>query len=146
MNLSLAFEIIKALENIHKHTTHEGFIGLKATDPVGNLLGFSYGYRSLPGQFYREKLEKKVTQEQAGHWLKDCFEFVELAVDPSHKRMGVGSSLHDKTIIEVLNATSVLTTSIGNTPSLTLYKSKGWIVIKEDARLFHQKILKLFWV
>ncbi|SEA91981.1 Acetyltransferase (GNAT) family protein [Thalassobacillus cyri] len=111
-------ELEAAVENIHKHTTYEGFIGLKATDLRGKLIGFSYGYRSFPGQFYGEKLEKQMTLEQASHWLKDCFEFVELAVDSSHKRKGVGSSLHDKTLDEVLNTTSVLITSIDNNPAI----------------------------
>ncbi|WP_093044758.1 GNAT family N-acetyltransferase [Thalassobacillus cyri] len=84
-----------------------------------------------------------MTQEQADHWLKDCFEFVELAVDPSHKRLGVGSALHDKTLDEVLNTTSVLTTSIANNPAITLYKSKGWKPIKEVAPVISSENLQV---
>ncbi|MFB4169411.1 GNAT family N-acetyltransferase [Virgibacillus sp. JSM 102003] len=121
-----------AANNINKHTSYEGFKGLKAKDENGTLLGFTYGYTSLPGQFYREKLAAQLSDQQI-EWLIDCFEFVELAVDANVRRMGVGRKLHDRLLSEIDHNTSVLTTPIENNPAINLYISKGWEVIKENA-------------
>ncbi|MFZ3580236.1 hypothetical protein [Virgibacillus sp. DJP39] len=45
-----------AVKNIRKHISYDGFKGMKAKDKAGNLIGFAYGYTSLPTQFYREKI------------------------------------------------------------------------------------------
>ncbi|MGP4108525.1 GNAT family N-acetyltransferase [Virgibacillus sp. L01] len=122
-----------AANNINKHTSYGGFKGLKAKDENGTLLGFTYGYTSLPGQFYREKLAAQLTDLQQINWLNDCFEFVELAVETKVRRMGVGRKLHDRLLSKINYDTSVLTTSVENNPAINLYISKGWEVIKENA-------------
>lgn len=132
-----------ALRNIQKHTTYEGYTGMKATDQDGRLAGFAYGYKSLPGQFYRGKLEEQMTQDQADFWLNDCFEFVELAVDLSYKRRGVGSSLHDKLFEVVRNSTAVLTTSISNISAVSLYEKKRWKIIKDHAPVISSRNLQV---
>ncbi|MBP1949676.1 N-acetyltransferase [Virgibacillus litoralis] len=128
---SLDFE--SAVENINKHTSYNGFRGLMAKDKSGTLIGFTYGYTSLPGQFYREKLAAQLTDKQQIEWLNNCFEFVELAVENKVKRMGIGGKLHDRLLSEINHDTSVLTTSPENNPAINLYISKGWEVIKENA-------------
>ncbi|SEQ90437.1 Ribosomal protein S18 acetylase RimI [Virgibacillus subterraneus] len=128
---SMDFE--NTVENINKHTSYEGFKGLKAKDESGTLIGFSYGYTSLLDQFYREKLAAQLTDQQQIEWLSDCFEFVELAVDTNVRRMGVGRKLHDRLLSEIDHDTSVLTTSVENNPAINLYISKGREVIKENA-------------
>ncbi len=122
-----------AVENINKHTCYNGFKGFMAKDKSGTLLGFTYGYTSLPGQFYREKLAVQLTYQQEIEWLNDCFEFVELVVETKVKRMGIGGKLHDRLLNEIDHDTSVLTTSAENKPAINLYISKGWAVIKENA-------------
>lgn len=122
-----------AIKNINKHTSYEGFKGLKAKDENGTLIGFTYGYTSLPDQFYREKLAAQLTDQQQIEWLNDCFEFVELAVDTKVKRLGIGGKLHDRLLSEIDHDTSVLTTSVENSPAINLYIGKGWKVIKENA-------------
>jgi len=66
------------------------------------------------------------------NWLNDCFEFVELAVDPMFKRLGIASKLHDALLDSIHHNTAILTTWIKNTPAINLYQSKGWEVIKRD--------------
>lgn len=119
-----------AVANIAKHSGYKGFKGLKAKDESGNLIGFTYGYTSLPQQFYRKKLEEQLTKVQRVTWLSDCFEFVELAVSPFNKRLGVGSQLYNKLMDKLDNKTSILTTWVDNIPAINFYKNKGWVLIK----------------
>lgn len=132
-----------AIENLNKHAAYEGFTGFKAIDQSGKLAGFVYGYISLPGQFYREKIAAQLTEEQTLIWLSDCFEFVELAVNPTYKRMGVGSRLHDRLMNEIENKTAVLTTSVENSPAISLYENKAWHLIKTDVPVITSENLQV---
>lgn len=125
-------DIKRAVENINKHTSYEGFQGFKAKDEDGRLAGFAYDYQSFPGQFYREKPAAQLTEAEIIYWLKDCFEFVELVVEPSCKRRGIGSLLHDRLMMENGNEMSVLTTWVANQPAIRLYEKKGWQLIKSN--------------
>lgn len=122
-----------AIINIHKHSNYRGFEGFKALDDKGNIVGFSYGYKSLPAQFYRQKIAKQLSELEIETWLSDCFEFVELAVSPSHRRLGIASNLHDALLKENKHRTTVLTTGIKNHSAINLYRKKGWQMIKKDA-------------
>lgn len=120
---------------IQKHGGYPGFNGIQAKDPSGKLIGFAYGYTCTPGQFYRAKLGKQLSTAEKEYWLKDCFEFVELAVEPSHRRLGVGESLHDKLLGYSSHHTSILTTQTNNHNAKRLYHKKRWEVVKETARV-----------
>ncbi|WP_077324172.1 GNAT family N-acetyltransferase [Virgibacillus siamensis] len=133
----------QVMETIQKHVTYPGFYGVKALDKAGKLVGFSYGYESTPGQFYRRKLEGQLSKEQTEEWLADCFEFVELAVAPAARRNGIGGKLHDKLMEDLPNSTTVLTTGMKNAPAISLYEKKGWKVIKRDAPVLFETNLQL---
>ncbi|MFC4618504.1 GNAT family N-acetyltransferase [Camelliibacillus cellulosilyticus] len=114
-----------------RHTAYKGYKGLLLLDENGELLGFSYGYTSLPGQFYRDKLEKSLNAEQINEWLTDCFEFVELVVHPNHRKKGYGKRLLNQLLAKSDNQTAVLTTQTDNHAARSLYASTGWSIIKE---------------
>ncbi|AXI08824.1 GNAT family N-acetyltransferase [Oceanobacillus sp. 143] len=118
-------------ERILKHSLYEGFQGFVILSNEDKLIGFSYGYTSLPGQYYHELLAKEFYSEQYNKWLKDCFEFVELAVNPSFRKQGFGNMLITKLLEEVDNKTAILTTQIDNKPARSLYESLQWKVLKE---------------
>ncbi|SES66819.1 Ribosomal protein S18 acetylase RimI [Oceanobacillus limi] len=126
-------EKYSAIENLKKHANYHGFKGLKAINEAGMIVGFTYGYTSLPEQFYRRKLASQLSKEEINTWLSSCFEFVELAVIPSYKRLGIGSRLHDDLLENLHHTTSILTTDIDNVPAINLYKTKGWQVIKSHS-------------
>ncbi|WP_405096920.1 GNAT family N-acetyltransferase [Oceanobacillus sp. FSL H7-0719] len=121
-----------AIKNIHKHSAYTGFKGFKAIDDRGSIVGFSYGYTSLPEQFYRRKIAKQLSEIEIETWLSDCFEFVELVVSPSNRRLGVAGKLHDVLLKKNKHKTTVLTTGIENKPAINLYRKKGWQMIKKD--------------
>jgi len=44
-------DLHNVINNIRKHAGYAGFKGLKAKDENGKVVGFAYGYTSLPDQF-----------------------------------------------------------------------------------------------
>lgn len=114
----------EAIKNIVKHSNYDGFKGFKAIDDRGSIVGFSYGYTSLPEQFYRRKVAKQLSEIEIETWLSDCFEFVELAVSPSYRRLGIASKLHDVLLMKNKHRTSVLTTSNENYPAIGYIEKK----------------------
>jgi ribosomal protein S18 acetylase RimI-like enzyme len=119
-----------AAEMFARHADYPGYRGVVAVDE-GSVAGYAYGYSSLPGQYYHDRLRGALDEESAERWLADCFEFVELGVLPYARRRGVGSRLHDAVFAGVDHATSVLTTGTDNAPARRLYEAKGWEPIRE---------------
>ncbi|WP_261133944.1 GNAT family N-acetyltransferase [Bacillus sp. Marseille-Q3570] len=119
-------------ERFERHATYGGYQGLVAVDENDKVHGFVYGYTSLPGQFYNGKLRAKLTDGQIKEWLTDCFEFVELAVDPDHHRKGIGKQLHDAILESVPHQTSVLTTGVNMEAAKCLYLNNGWEIIQKN--------------
>ena len=132
-----------AVKNIIKHAHYAGFKGLKAKNEKGNIIGFSYGYTSLSEQFYRQKIAAQLSEKEINTWLTDCCEFVELAVSPPYKRIGIASRLHDLLLGDINHKTAVLTTAIENTPAIHLYRKKGWELIKKDAAVISKEHLQI---
>lgn len=125
-------DIENAKLNINKHAGYKGFKGLKAKDDKDNIIGFTYGYTSMPHQFYYQKIVNHLSAEEINDWMDNCFEFAELAVDPDNRRLGVASKLHDLLLENLNNKSSVLTTGAGYKPAINLYRKKGWQVIKNN--------------
>lgn len=118
-------------ERLIKHASYEGFRGYVIISDDEEVLGFSYGYTSLPGQYYHELLSKELGPKEHEKWLADCFELVELAVHPSHRKKGLGKLLVNELLIGVDNKTSILTTQVNNHSARKLYEALGWFVVKE---------------
>ncbi|WP_221563179.1 GNAT family N-acetyltransferase [Alkalihalobacillus sp. TS-13] len=119
-------------ERFERHATYEGYQGLVAVDENDKVHGFVYGYTSFPGQFYNGKLRAKMTEKQIEEWLTDCFEFVELAVDPEHHRKGIGKVLHDTILSSIPHQTAIFTTGVEMEAAKNLYLNNGWEIIQEN--------------
>lgn len=119
-----------------RHAGYPGYRGLVAATGTsvaspGTVLGYTYGYASRPGQYYREELAAVLPSERAERWLSDCFEFVELGVAARARRRGVGGVLHDALLADLPHATSVLTTGVDNAAARSLYAGRGWVSLHE---------------
>ena len=119
------------VERFLKHSTYQGYRGFAIESNDNKVIGFSYGYTSLPGQFYHELLAKEFDSEEYHKWLQDCFEFVELAVHPSYRQQGLAKMLITKLLEEVDNKTAILSTQMDNKSARSLYESLEWRVLKE---------------
>ncbi|WP_409289600.1 GNAT family N-acetyltransferase [Peribacillus sp. SCS-37] len=118
-------------ERLIKHSSYKGFRGYIMFSDEKGILGFSYGYSSLSGQYYHELLSKELGPKEYEKWLKDCFEFVELIVHPSHRNQGYGKVLVNELLKGVNKKTTILTTQVNNKPARNLYQSLGWVLVKE---------------
>jgi ribosomal protein S18 acetylase RimI-like enzyme len=117
-------------EPLVRHIKYKGFRGNRIISAEGRLIGFVYGYISLPEQYYHTLLSNELSQEEYDFWLKDCFEVVELVIHPLHRKRGFGSKLMRALLLGVDNKTAVLTTQVTNTAAQSLYTGLGWTVIK----------------
>ena len=63
------------------------------------VLGFAYGYTGEAGQWWHDLVVRKLTLENAEHWMTNVFEVVELAVRPTAHGRGLwcNSSRHSFT-------------------------------------------------
>ncbi|MCM3237621.1 GNAT family N-acetyltransferase [Heyndrickxia oleronia] len=97
-------------ERLIKHSNYKGFRDYVINSVEGDIIGFSYGYTSSPGQYYHDLISNEVSQIEYDKWLVDCFEFVELAVHPLYRNQGYGKLLINELLRGVKNRTVVLTT------------------------------------
>lgn len=133
----------KAIININKHADYKGFKGLKAKDGKGNIIGFTYGYTSMPNQFYYQKIANQLSADEINYWLDHCFEYTELAVDPDNRRIGIAGKMHDLLLENLNYKSSVLTTGVKNDPAINLYRKKGWGLIRSHAAVTSKDNLQM---
>jgi len=114
-----------------RHTTYQGYSGFLLINDDGELVGFTYGYTSLPGQYYHGLLEKELNPESKEQWLSNCFELVELAVHPSYRNQGLGKMLATKLVEGSGHKNAILTTQVTNDTARNMYEGLGWVAIKE---------------
>ncbi|PQD94785.1 N-acetyltransferase [Pradoshia eiseniae] len=119
------------LDRIKRHTGYKGFRGYIAMDE-GDIIGYAYGYSSLSGQYYHELLNDHLSSDGSDDWLNNCFEFVELAVHPKYRKRGIGALLHDQLLNDLPFERAILTTQTDNWPAISLYRSKGWVIISDS--------------
>lgn len=108
-----------------------GFLFYGALDEKDRLVGFSYGWQSLAGDAWNVKLSQQLG-ERSSQWLSDCFEFVDLAVDPSAQGSGLGRNL-TKGLFDLVEAkTAVLMTHQTATKASAMYLRDGWVKLVEN--------------
>jgi ribosomal protein S18 acetylase RimI-like enzyme len=73
------------------HTRRTDFQAVATLDDDDALLGFGYGYRGGPGQWWHDQVRSSLDEAARVHWLSDCFEVVELHVRPVAQGHGVGA-------------------------------------------------------
>lgn len=116
-------------EILPRHVARAGFRFLGAFAD-GRLLGFVYGYRGGPGQWWHDRVAAALGPAGTERWLGPAhFEFTELHVRGEYRRRGIGGSLHDALLDGVDADTAVLSTQTDNEPAIALYLGRGWQVI-----------------
>lgn len=115
-----------------RHVERAGFRGFAAIHR-GRVVGFTYGYTSRPGQWWHDQV-RVALGPGADRWLIDAFEYVELAVLPSHQGRGIGRSLHDHLIASQEHSRAVLSTLAEPTAGSHLYTTTGWMVLYRGFR------------
>jgi ribosomal protein S18 acetylase RimI-like enzyme len=113
------------VEQLPVHASREGFRCAVAIRD-GDLVGFAYGYTGQVGQWWSNHVLRRAPADVVRGWVGGHFEFVELAVKPSHQNRGIGSDLHDTLMKGLPHKRAMLTTYADDRPAVRLYRRKGW--------------------
>jgi len=103
------------------HGGRGGFRAVATLDDVGRLIGFGYGYTSLPGQWWHDQVSGGLHRDERKTWMTDCFEVVELHVQPAAQGHGIGASQ-----LSSLLHMSPATRTLLSTPEADEQKSRAW--------------------
>jgi ribosomal protein S18 acetylase RimI-like enzyme len=121
-------------DTLRRHASYPGFLAFGAFNVRGRLVGFSYGYTSQPGLWWREQVAAPLTQAQREEWFSDAFELAELHVHPSAQGNGLGSALHDSLVAAQPHRTALLSVMHRSERARQLYASRGWISLVDVLR------------
>jgi ribosomal protein S18 acetylase RimI-like enzyme len=119
---------------IRRHALLGGFRAFGAFNARTELVGFSYGYASQPGLWWREQIAQPLSSEQRAYWLANAFELAELHVHPAAQGRKLGSQLHDLLLQDVPNTTALLSVMHRSQRARHLYTRRGWQTLVADLR------------
>jgi ribosomal protein S18 acetylase RimI-like enzyme len=112
------------------HGMRPGFRAYCAVLPGHDVIGMAYGYHGTRGQYWHDLVYGACSPESRDTWLRDCYEIVELAVDPGYQGRGIGRRLVETLLFEREESTAVLSTRIDSTAP-HLYRSLGFVPFHE---------------
>jgi ribosomal protein S18 acetylase RimI-like enzyme len=109
-----------------KHTAYDAFRCRAALNSNGQMLGFGYGYTSMPGQWWHD-LVLRAVGKTGSHWLDHAFELSELHVMPTSQGTGLGERILRSLADELPHRTMVLSTPEGDNRAWRLYRRLGFV-------------------
>jgi GNAT superfamily N-acetyltransferase len=118
--------------SLTSHAARPGFRACGAVETESSqLVGFAYGYTSLPGQWWHDTVAAALPAHAVARWFADCFEVVTIAVHPVFQGQGGGGGLHDSLLGGLPHRTAVLSTLQQETAARQLYRTRGWQIVHE---------------
>jgi ribosomal protein S18 acetylase RimI-like enzyme len=127
--------VIQRRDVIRTHIAYRGFVAAGAF--AGNdehLVGFGYGYRGAPGQWWHDIVAGALGRHDAARWLRDGFELAELHVLPDNQGQGLGRALLTNVLSRVDAGHALLSTPDIESPARSLYRSYGFSDLRCDFR------------
>jgi ribosomal protein S18 acetylase RimI-like enzyme len=119
------------------HAHRPDFRAVATLGDDDELLGFGYGYRSAPGQWWHDQVVGALRRDQRRWWFHDCFELVELHVRPDAQGRGLGARQLAALLTGARQATVVL-----STPEADESTSRAWRLYR---RFFFSDVLRHFY-
>ena len=115
------------------HTRRPEFRAVGTLDAEGRVVGFGYGYRGEPGQWWHEHVRSRLDPVGYRAWLSDCFEVVELHVAPGVQGQGIGEQQIRLLLDGVNRRTAALSTPEGGeSRAWRLYRRLGFLDVLRD--------------
>jgi len=109
-----------------RHSGNLGFACRAAITPDNTLVGFGYGYTTLPGQWWHDLVRRAVApQDQI--WLQDAFELSEMHVLPAAQGVGIGERLLHILAGDLTHQSILLSTPDADTRAFRLYRRMGFL-------------------
>lgn len=115
-----------------KHVGWPGFRLLMAAID-GNPVGFIYGYRTLPGQWWHDQVCWALVGAGHEEWLDSALELAEVAVLPPFQGRGIGTRLIDAFLNGVAQPV-LLALEAEDAQTHTLYAAHGFQDLLTDFR------------
>lgn len=111
--------------HLMRHASFDSFRCRAALNAEGKMLGFGYGYTSLPGQWWHDLVSRAISGDTE-HWLGYAFELSELHVTPHAQGTGLGERLLRSLADGLPHRTMVLSTPEGENRAWRLYRRMGF--------------------
>lgn len=99
---------------------YHGLVALRGD----RLVGFGFGVRSLPGNWWHDIVAEHVGPEHPA--LRDAWTLVDLAVTPDERGRGIGGALMETLLAAQPCARALLSTEVSNATARRLYERHGW--------------------
>lgn len=112
---------------ISAHTHRSEFRAVATVSDEGRLLGFAYGYRSRPGQWWHDQVRAGLDIDTYRRWMSSCYELVELHVAPDVQGRGIGQTQLVSLLDGVPLRTVALSTPEGPSRAWRLYRRAGFV-------------------
>jgi GNAT superfamily N-acetyltransferase len=109
-----------------RHARLDHFQCRAALDGDGEMVGFGYGYTSLPGQWWHDLVGRAVRTD-AEYWLGCAFELSELHVSPAAQGNGISERLLRSLAGGLPHRTMLLSTPEGENRAWRLYRRLGFV-------------------
>ncbi|HJQ00262.1 MAG TPA: GNAT family N-acetyltransferase [Jatrophihabitans sp.] len=109
-----------------RHAELDSFRCRAALDSSGAMLGFGYGYTSLPGQWWHDLVRRAVRQDTE-LWLGNAFELSELHVAPVVQGHGLGERVLRSLADDLPHRTMLLSTPEADNRAWRLYRRLGFV-------------------
>jgi ribosomal protein S18 acetylase RimI-like enzyme len=123
------------------HAVNPGFRAIAVIDDgSGEPVGFGYGFRGVPGQWWHNTVRNALTASRgaavAGSWMDDSFEVAELHVAPTHQGHGTGADVLLRLASGRPERTALLSTRDADSPARRLYRGTGFVDLLTDFQFF----------
>ena len=118
--------VVQRREIMSSHVVRPGFVGVLAHDDE-DLVGFGYGYRGRPGDWWHDVVAAALGRRMAREWLTESFELAELHVRPAYHGRGIGRRVLETVLSAAGAVTVVLSTHDRESPARQLYRSVGFV-------------------
>jgi ribosomal protein S18 acetylase RimI-like enzyme len=113
-----------------RHAAHHGFACRAALLDDDTLVGFGYGYTTVPGQWWHDLVRKALDKPQAALWLANAFELSELHVLPEYQGTGTGRRLLTELAGSLTHESILLSTPDIDTRAFRLYRHLGFVDLR----------------
>lgn len=118
--------------HLERHAEYDQFAARAAITPDGRMVGFGYGYTSLPGQWWHDLVRRAIGRHKSSVWLRNAFELSELHVLPEVQGHGIGERMLRSLVSDLPHETVVLSTPEGENRAWRLYRRLGFEDLARD--------------
>ncbi|MGH8961994.1 MAG: GNAT family N-acetyltransferase [Jatrophihabitantaceae bacterium] len=113
-----------------RHVVNDGFACRAAVLEDGTLVGFGYGYTTMPGQWWHDLVRRAIPAPVGQSWLGNAFELSELHVLPEFQGSGVGRRLLTELAAAIPHYAMLLSTPDADTRAFRLYHDLGFVDLR----------------